>query len=104
VLPRALTLAPRELSPPEERGRDQEIAWAIDRDYWLSRCQGFAVEEGDHCIGQVDAIEYQTRIDAPDWIVVRTGRFMPRTERVPVGEVDAIWPTDHALVLHRRTA
>jgi len=101
VLPRVLTLAPRA-APPAERSR--EVAWAVDRDYWLSRCQGFAIEEGDNCIGMVDGIEYESRIDTPDFIVLRSGRFHPRTTRIPVDEVEEIWPSEHVLVLHRHAA
>ena len=71
VLPRALTLAPRE-EPGPERQQREEIAWATDRDYWLSRCQGFAIEQGDDCVGLVDNIEYETRIDVPDFTAGRS--------------------------------
>ena len=103
VLPRALTLAPRSLPEPEQRpGR--EIAWAVDRTYWLSRCQGVSAEEGDQYAGEVDGIEYGTRIDVPDFIVLRRGRFPHRTERVSVDEVVGIIPSERLLVLRRRSS
>lgn len=77
------------------------MEWAIDHDYWLSRCQGFAVEEGGTCVGEVDSIEYETRIDAPDFILVKTGRFAARMTRVPIDQVEHIWPSERVLTLDR---
>lgn len=98
ALPRALTFAPRE-EPDPDRQQWEEMEWAIDRDYWLSRCQGFAVEEGERTVGEVDSIEYERRIDVPDFILVRTGRFSPRMSRIPVAEVEHIWPSERVIVI-----
>jgi hypothetical protein len=81
------------------------MAWAVDRDYWLSRCHGFTVEDDDGFVGVVQQLEYRTRVDAPDILLVRQGRFRHRTTRIPTTAVTDIWPREHELVLgHRRAA
>lgn len=94
--------------PPSARGESdgcaadhvREIEWGFDRDYWLSRCQGFAVEDrAGRDVGIVAHVEYESRVDTPDFIRVRSGLLRPHTIRVAVGDIDEIWPAQRSLML-----
>jgi hypothetical protein len=58
-----------------------------DRNYRLSRCAGFAAFDPGGRIGVVTKLEFGSRSDRPDSLVVRLGRIRRRSIRVPVEQV-----------------
>jgi hypothetical protein len=72
-----------------------------DRDYQLSRCQGFAVEAPTGEVGVVSGVLFGTRLDCPDALEVQVGRLRRRVVVVPVGDVEQIWFDDQRLALAR---
>ena len=58
-----------------------------DRNYRLSHCAGFGVFDPGGRIGVVDRLEYGSRRDRPDYLVVRRGLLRRHRLRVPVEQV-----------------
>jgi len=75
-----------------------------DRDYWLTRCDGFAVEApaGRH-LGFVEGIRFGSRIDRPEQLEVAVGRVRRRLLLVPVDEVEYVSGDQQLIVLNRDT-
>ncbi len=69
-----------------------------ERDYELHRCHGFDVYSGEERLGVVEGVVYGARLDRPDVIEVRSGRF-GRPLLVPVEDVEAIEPEEGAVVV-----
>jgi hypothetical protein len=68
------------------------------RDYWLSRCRGFRVDAaGRRC--HVEAVLFGSRLDRPDFLVVKQGVLRTRRTTVPVDDVVEIDPLDRRLRL-----
>jgi hypothetical protein len=49
------------------------LGW--DTDYWLCRCEGFAVEAPQGRLGIVEEVRFRSRLDRPDELLVRGGLF-----------------------------
>jgi hypothetical protein len=76
------------------------IGHGFDRAYWLSRCEGFLVEGADGTrIGVVVELHYRSRLDQPDELAVRAGRFGQRLLIYPVEAVQTIRPNQARLLL-----
>jgi hypothetical protein len=69
------------------------------RDYWLCRCQEFRVEAANRCVGRVAELRYRSRVDRPDALAIRAGRFGRRLLVVPVGEIVDIDPAGRRISL-----
>jgi hypothetical protein len=80
---------------------DHPTPWGLDRSYWLCRCEGFRVEAGDARIGTVEGVLFESRLDRPDVLVVRTRAFDRRRLHVHVDEVDTIVPGERRVLLTR---
>ena len=73
-----------------------------DRDYWLSRCEGFLVESPTgRGVGVVEGLRYGLRIDRPDLLEVGVGRLRRRVLLVPVDQVEHISNDDGLVILSR---
>jgi hypothetical protein len=71
-----------------------------DRNYRLSHCAGFAVFDPGGRIGVVAKLEFESRSDRPDFLVVRRGWIRRRAIRVPVEQVVEVdLERRHVLVL-----
>jgi hypothetical protein len=70
--------------------------------YLLTRCEGFDVESPAGPVGFVDGLRFASRIDRPDVLEVRGGRFGRQLLLVPTEQVDEIRLADRRIVL--RTA
>ena len=76
------------------------IGRGFDRAYWLSRCRGFLVQDGDGMrIGTVVELHYRSRLDQPDELAVRAGRFGHRLLIYRTEAVRTILPSEARLVL-----
>lgn len=84
--------------------------FALDEDYWLSRCDGFRVEAGERRLGIVSELRFDARLDRPAELVVCGGLFGNRVVVVPTNDVLAVVPREQRVVLRdarvpeRRTA
>jgi hypothetical protein len=70
-----------------------------DRDYWLSRCEGFLVESPKGAVGVVDGVRFGSRIDRPDLIEVEFGRLRRRMLLIPVEEVEDVCGDEERVTL-----
>jgi hypothetical protein len=76
------------------------IGHGFDRGYWLSRCKGFVIADADGGrIGAVVELHYRSRLDQPDELAVRAGRFWRRRLIYRVSAVETIVPRESRLVL-----
>lgn len=70
-----------------------------ERGYALSRCQGFEVESQDGPVGIVEGLRFVTRIDRPDILEVRGGRFGRELLLIPVEQVNEVRIADEVVVV-----
>ena len=76
------------------------VGRGFDRAYWLSRCEGFLVQDSDGMrIGTVVELHYYSRLDQPDELAVRVGRLGHRQLIYPAQAVQTILPSKARLVL-----
>jgi hypothetical protein len=61
-----------------------------DLAYWLARCQGFRVESPTGRLGTVVGLRWESRVDRPDRLVIRT-RFRHERE-IAIESVERIDP------------
>lgn len=74
-------------------------AQAFDTEYWLCRCEGFAVDSPTGRVGVVEGLRYRTRLERPDELAVRVGRFGRRHLLVSISQVAEIAPRKSVIVL-----
>jgi hypothetical protein len=94
--PRPASLDGDAIRPKDENGN---AATGDRREDLLSRCDGFDVEAPEGPVGFVEGLRFGSRIDRPDLLEVRGGRFGRQLLLVPVEEVDEIRVADHCVVL-----
>lgn len=90
----------KKLEKLESRARDSEPRripelprmFALDRDYWLCRCEGFQLHGYNGRLGVVAEVRYRSRHDLPDELVVYGGLFGNRVTLVRVEDVFEILP------------
>jgi hypothetical protein len=70
-----------------------------ERDYRLSRCEGFAVRAGSRTIGVVEGVRYHSRTDRPDVLEVRGGGFGGRLLLVPVSDIESVDADEQQVVV-----
>jgi hypothetical protein len=78
---------PRTRAAPAET--DARAA-SEDRSYSLARCEGFEVESPAGVIGVVEGLRFASRIDQPDLLEVRGGRFGRQLVLIPSEQVDDV--------------
>jgi hypothetical protein len=61
-----------------------------DRSYSLARCEGFEVDSPTGPVGFVEGLRFVSRIDQPDLLEVRGGRFGRQHLLIPVEQVKEI--------------
>jgi hypothetical protein len=76
------------------------VGRGFDRRYWLSRCEGFLVQDAEGMrVGRVVELHYHSRVDQPDELAVRAGRLGHRLLIYRTEAVEAILPGKARLVL-----
>ncbi len=95
-----------ESGPPDAGAADaprqlvnRSTSAALERDYWLCRCEGFAVESASGRIGVVEGLRFRSRIDQPDELEVRGGLFGRDLMLIPVEDVDQVRPREQSVTL-----
>jgi len=71
-----------------------------DRNYRLSHCIGCAAHDPGGRLGVVADLEYGSRTDRPDFLLVPRGLFRRRTLRIPVEQVMEIDLDARRVVIH----
>jgi hypothetical protein len=71
-----------------------------ERDYRLSRCEGFSVYAGARVLGVVEGVRYHSSTDRPDMLEVRGGRLGRHRLLVPANDIEAIEPADEAVLVN----
>jgi hypothetical protein len=61
-----------------------------DRHYLLARCEGFRVDSPTGMFGFVEGLRFVSRIDRPDFLEVRSGRFGRQLLVVPIEQVEEV--------------
>jgi hypothetical protein len=64
----------------------------FDCDYWLSHSVGLGVDAPRGRLGVVEEVRFASRIDRPDLLVVRSGRFGRRRFIISVEDVEEVRP------------
>jgi len=73
---------------------------ASERERALTRCEGFRVESSSGLVGYVEGLRFQSRIDQPDLLEVRGGRFGRELMLIPVEAVDDVSVEEELVVVH----
>jgi hypothetical protein len=74
-------------------------ARGLERGSALARCEGFRVDSPDGAVGFVEGLRFGSRIDQPDLLEVRGGRFGRQLLLIPIEAVDEISvPEERVLV------
>jgi hypothetical protein len=77
---------------PERRSlpSDPALPRAVKRIPSLARCEGFQVESPAGIVGYVEGLRFVSRIDEPDFLEVRGGRFGRELVLIPAEAVDEV--------------
>jgi hypothetical protein len=93
-------------SPPTQRAapaeEDDFRASLAHRSYSLARCEGFQVDSPTGPVGFVDGLRFISRIDQPDLLEVRGGRFGRQLLLVPIAQVEEVLLSEERVLV--RTA
>ena len=73
------------------------VGSGADLDYWLGRCEGFQVLEPSGRLGTVVGLRWESRVDRPDRLVVRTR--LRHEREVPVEAVERIDPSARVVLV-----
>jgi hypothetical protein len=104
----------KELTPPTERVQPPPVgssrtppdaralpvdhgdvrASLADRSYSLARCEGFEVDSPTGPVGFVEGLRFISRIDQPDLLEVRGGRFRRQRLLIPIEQVEDVRVTE----------
>jgi hypothetical protein len=92
-LPAERPASPRRVIRPQaSSGRPGE-------EYWLCRCEGFEVDAPDGKVGVVEGLRFLSRLDRPDELEVRGGRFGRDLTLIPTDLVERVDAAARRLVL-----
>ena len=88
---------PGTRAPPPDEG-DSHASLA-ERSYSLARCEGFQVEGPTGPVGFVEGLRFVSRIDQPDLLAVRGGRFGRQLLLIPTDQVDEVRLDEESVVI-----
>jgi hypothetical protein len=92
-------LPPERPAPPRRVIRTQTSPGRLAEEYWLCRCEGFEVDAPDGRVGVVEGLRFLSRLDRPDELEVRGGRFGRDLRLIPTDLVDTVDAAAGRLVL-----
>ena len=93
-------LSPR--SSPHSRvvgAKDDSRAFLAQRSYSLARCEGFQVDSPAGPVGFVEGLRFISRIDQPDLLEVRGGRFGRELLLIPIEQVADVLVSEERVVV-----
>ena len=70
--------------------KDDSRAISAERSYSLARCEGFEVDSPTGLVGFVEGLRFISRIDQPDLLEVRGGRFGRQLLLIPIEQVEEV--------------
>jgi hypothetical protein len=79
--------------------KDDSRASAAERSYALARCEGFEVDSPTGIVGFVEGLRFVSRIDQPDLLEVRGGRFGRQPLLIPIEEVEEVRVTEQRVLV-----
>ena len=68
-------------------------------DYWLCHCEGYGVEQAGRRLGVVENVVFESQLDRPGALRVRSGLFREKLKVVRIDEVEEIVPREGLLRL-----
>jgi hypothetical protein len=80
--------------------KDDSRASLAQRSYSLARCEGFEVDSPTGPVGFVEGLRFISRIDQPDLLEVRGGRFGRQHLLIPIEQVEEVRVTEERVVVH----
>ena len=86
---------------PAGRTSTPEPVLPLDREYWLSHCEGYRVESPGGRVGLVEEVHCAPESRRAESLAVLAGMFGRRRLIVPVSEVDAIVPHAERIFLKK---
>jgi hypothetical protein len=86
----------RRVHPTRAASADEGDSRAslAQRSYSLARCEGFEVESPTGPVGFVEGLRFISRIDQPDLLEVRGGRFRRQRLLIPIEQVEDVRVTE----------
>jgi hypothetical protein len=78
---------------------DEPGQWQVHPAASLARCEGFQVDSPAGPVGVVEGLRFVTRIDRPDLLEVRGGRFGRQLLVIPVDQVEEVRVGDELVLL-----
>jgi hypothetical protein len=72
---------------------------SLERAQALARCEGFRVDSPTGTVGFVEGLRFESRIDEPDLLEVRGGRFGRKLLLIPTEEVEDVSLAEQRLVV-----
>lgn len=79
--------------------KDDSRASLAQRSYSLARCEGFEVDSPTGPVGVVEGLRFISRIDQPDLLEVRGGRFGRQHLLIPIEQVGEVRVTEERVVV-----
>jgi hypothetical protein len=83
---------------------DDSRASPAERSYSLARCEGFEVDSPTGLVGFVEGLRFVSRIDQPDLLEVRGGRFGRQLVLIPVEQVEEVRRSEERVVVRSAPA
>jgi hypothetical protein len=77
---------------------------SAERSYSLARCEGFEVDSPSGPVGFVEGLRFVSRIDQPDLLEVRGGRFGRELLLIPIEHVEDVLVTEERIVIRSAPA
>jgi len=71
-----------------------------ERSYSLARCEGFQVDSPAGPVGYVEGLRFISRIDQPDLLEVRGGRFGRQLVLIPIEQVEEVRVAEELVLVH----
>lgn len=68
-------------------------------DYWLCHCEGYGVEQAGRRLGVVENVVFESELDRPGALRIRSGLFREKLQVVRVDQVAEIVPREGLLRL-----
>ena len=106
------------LGPPAERPEPRDVssrsssggrgvvsdegavrASLAERSYALARCEGFEVDSPTGPVGFVEGLRFISRIDQPDLLEVRGGRFGRQLLLIPIEQVEEVRASEELVLI-----
>lgn len=97
--PRLIPSRTLPLTRAEPADKADSRAISAERSYSLARCEGFEVDSPTGPLGFVEGLRFISRIDQPDLLEVRGGRFGRQLLLIPIEQVEEVRITEERVLV-----